>query len=109
VWRLDLAGGTGRPTARRHLVVDWAGDVAQLRHDGVVVADRFWDGDRWLIRVPERCDGEWTLHISPLRAGTGVGITERMAARLQGDDDLCALDGLRLEESTEWTIERSAR
>jgi hypothetical protein len=103
VWHFALPSA---PDTGDHgeLVIDWAGDVAELRHDGVTVADRFWDGDQWRILLPADAQGEWTLHISPLRAGGGVSLTERMAARVPAGGAVCELDSIGLERSVLWQL-----
>ena len=54
VWKVALPG-VGAPTAGDlvELVIDWEGDVAQLRADGIVIRDRFWDGLTWRVDMTD--------------------------------------------------------
>lgn len=66
------------------LDIDWAGDVAQLRIDGVTIDDRFWDGTRWSVSLPDAGatrDSEITLHVLPLSAESTVHLSAHAQAR----------------------------
>ena len=54
VWRVALPD-VGAHTAGDlvELVIDWEGDVAQLRLDGIPIRDRFWDGLTWRVDVTD--------------------------------------------------------
>ncbi|WP_448006139.1 beta-galactosidase [Agromyces bauzanensis] len=91
---------------RRYLEVEWAGDVAQLEADGIVVADRFWDGTPWTIRLDAlgiSDAAELTLRIVPLHPEASVHLPAAAEAiRHMTDGPLLALDGVRLIESPLW-------
>ncbi|MET0295965.1 MAG: beta-galactosidase, partial [Microbacterium sp.] len=54
VWRIPLpVARRAAPGDRIELVIDWEGDVAQLRADGIPIRDRFWDGLAWRIDVTD--------------------------------------------------------
>jgi hypothetical protein len=95
-----------RPDARRILTVDWAGDVATLEVDGVVVADRFWDGTPWHVDLdavgadPSRTV---TLRLLPLHPDAPVHLDEDAAARRAATTGpLCTLDAVTVEQSVRW-------
>jgi hypothetical protein len=93
---------------RRVLEVDWAGDVAVLEVDGLVVLDRFWDGTPWLIGLDAlgaSAEGGsvLTLRIVPLHPDAAVRLpvgAERRRRSVGGP--LVALDGVRLTSSPAW-------
>ncbi|MRG60013.1 beta-galactosidase [Agromyces sp. CFH 90414] len=103
-WTFALPASSG---ARRTLEVDWAGDVARLEVDGVVVADRFWDGTPWTIGLDAldlADDAQLTLRIVPLHPDAAVHLPEVAAARRAlVDDPLLALDGVTVVEAPLWT------
>ncbi|WP_136709636.1 beta-galactosidase [Agromyces sp. H66] len=102
-WTLELPP---ERHGRRYLEVEWAGDVARLEADGVVVADRFWDGTSWTIGL----DGlglahatELTLRIVPLHPEASVHLPAAAeAGRRATDGPLLALDDIRLIEAPLW-------
>ncbi|MGI9822138.1 beta-galactosidase [Agromyces sp. Marseille-Q5079] len=111
-WTFTLPAGSG---ARRYLEVDWAGDVARLEVDGVVVADRFWDGTTWTIGLDalDLADAaELTLRVLPLHPDAAVHLPEAAAARraeaghVASETPLIALDAVRLVEAPLWTEQR---
>ena len=72
VFHLDLGDDDGTDVV---LDLDWTGDVAQLRVDGELVDDRFWDGETWSVSLRDVgiVDGsEVTVHILPMAAGSTV-------------------------------------
>lgn len=80
VFALDLGAWDGDAI----LDIDWAGDVAQLRVDGVVVDDRFWDGERWSVSLTDvgaSPASTITLHLLPLSARATVWLPQTAAAR----------------------------
>ena len=109
---------------RRYLEIDWAGDVARLELDGVVVADRFWDGTTWTVGLDalglgERGDDDVTgsptadaaelvLRIVPLHPDAAVHLPEAAAARradaahAASDAPLISLDAVRVVEAPLW-------
>lgn len=102
-WSFRLPRPTG---ARRVLEIDWAGDVARLEVDGVVVADRFWDGTVWTIGLdaldlPD--DASLVLRIVPMHPDAAIHLLADAAARRVGTSGaLVALDAARLVESRLW-------
>jgi beta-galactosidase len=109
VHRLDDVGER-RPGVRRELRIDWAGDIAQLRVDSVVVADRFWDGTPWHVDL-DTIDGAGGARVS-LRV---LGLHRDSPVRVPADAEdrrratpgaLHSVDAVTLSRSTLW---RSAR
>ncbi|WP_425838292.1 beta-galactosidase [Microbacterium sp. PA5] len=88
------------------LDVDCGGDVAQLRVDGVVVDDRFWDGERWSISLPDvgaTPASTVTLHVLPLSVRSTVWLPPRAAARrAAAAPDLLSVDSVSLRTRTPW-------
>ena len=99
------------------LRIRWAGDVGQLRVDGRVVTDRFWDGSEWIVSLRDvgvRAGSEVTLHLLPLAAGSTVSLPRDARDRLAAaDGQLLALDSVALEWRGTWRephrVRRSAR
>ncbi|MGW8482042.1 beta-galactosidase [Microbacterium sp. NPDC055903] len=106
VWRLEIPASPKRAAdALVELVLDWEGDVAQLRADGVVIRDRFWDGQPWRIdvtEVPE--DAVLTLHVAPITARTPVDLPTAARARVDEAGLLCGLRSAELVTSTRWML-----
>lgn len=103
VYRLDIPSGLDADAVLR---VRWAGDVAQLRVDGITATDRFWDGSELVANVRDvgaGQDARVELHILPLRRDTGVHLPVDAAARLAASGDgLCALDDARIDQRALW-------
>ncbi|MFF2371685.1 beta-galactosidase [Agromyces sp. NPDC058110] len=101
---LTLPAPTG---SRRTLEIEWAGDVARLEVDGVVVADRFWDGTPWTIGLdalagPDAIgpDPQIVLRIVPLHPDAAVRLPEAAAARRAlVDGPLLALDAVTVTDT----------
>lgn len=101
VHRLRLPANLGPDATLR---IDWAGDVAQLRADGRIVADRFWDGSPFIVDLDDLGilpGSELELWILPLRTDAGIhlpaGAAERLADAADGGaPDLRALDRVRV-------------
>ena len=54
VWRVDVPSPEATADGDQvELVIEWEGDVAQLRADGVVIRDRFWDGLPWRVDITD--------------------------------------------------------
>ena len=106
VYRLELGAWDGDAV----LDIDWAGDVAQLRVDGEVVDDRFWDGERWsvsLVDVGGAPGSAVTLHVLPLSVRSTVWLPPRASARLaaaagSGASQLGAVDAVSLRTRAPW-------
>ena len=85
------------------LVIDWEGDVAQLRLDGIPIRDRFWDGLTWRIDVTDIDPAaELTLHIVPITAETAVDLDAAARARVEAASRLCAVNQVTRVVSTRW-------
>ncbi|ANG86521.1 beta-galactosidase [Microbacterium aurantiacum] len=101
VHRLHLPAAVGRDATLR---IGWAGDVAQLRADGRIVADRFWDASPFVVDLDDLRIGPDTdlqLWLLPLRTDAGIHLPAAAAQRLasaadDGGSALCALDGARV-------------
>lgn len=106
VYRLELGAWEGDAA----LDIDAAGDVAQLRVDGDVVDDRFWDGERWsvsLVDVGTTPGSVVTLHVLPLSVRSTVWLPSRAARRLaaaagSGASHLLAVDAVSLRTRAPW-------
>lgn len=102
IYRLDVPVDV----ADAVLDIDWAGDVAQLRVDGRIVDDRFWDGERWSVSVADAGitpDSEVSLLILPLSARSTIGLPAEARRRLASSaGDLCALDAVTLRPRGAW-------
>ncbi|MVA75182.1 beta-galactosidase [Auraticoccus sp. F435] len=104
VWQLPpLHPGDVGPGALLELLVRWEGDVAQLRADGVPVADRFWDGREWRIDITALPpQAVLTLHVAPLTTRTVVDLDPVAEARRREAAVLCAVLGVELVGSVLW-------
>ncbi|WP_307276407.1 beta-galactosidase [Arthrobacter sp. W4I7] len=108
VYRIDATAAFPPREGKGHaeLEIAWAGDVARLLVDGIVVADRFWDGSPWVIETHDagiRPGAEILLQILPLPKDAKVGVP--LAAQRRRDDadgDLAALDKVELIDWTTW-------
>ncbi|MFB7894574.1 beta-galactosidase [Microbacterium sp. NPDC056044] len=103
VYGLEVPDGLDDDAVLR---VRWAGDVAQLRVDGVTATDRFWDGSELVANLRDLGAGPGArieLHLLPLRRDTGVHLPADAADRLAGSTGvLCALDDARIEQRALW-------
>jgi hypothetical protein len=108
VYAVDL-GAAVLSGEHTELEVAWAGDVARLVVDGVVVGDRFWDGSPWIIEVNDagiRAGSEVRLQILPLSKYAKVGLpAEAQRRRDDASGDLISLDSLELLHWVGWTEE----
>lgn len=91
----------------RILQITWAGDVAQLLVDDVVVGDRFWDGTPWEIDLDVLAGAEGarvSLRILPLHRDAAVWLSaEALDRQRSSSGALCALDSVTLTRTTRWT------
>ena len=86
------------------LVIDWEGDVAQLRLDGIPIRDRFWDGLTWRIDVTDIDPAaELTLHIVPITTESLIDLDEAARARVEAAGRLCAVASITRVVSARWT------
>ena len=105
VWRVALPDA-GAPAAGDlvELVIEWEGDVAQLRLDGIPIRDRFWDGLTWRIDVTDIDPAaELTLHIVPITADSVIDLDAAARARVEEAGRLCAVNQVTRVVSTRWT------
>lgn len=100
--------GLGAPTttARRTMLIEWAGDVATLDVAGRTVADRFWDGTPWLIDLDAlgvEPGADVTLRILQLHPDSEVHLpAEAETRRRAGNGPLGSLDRLTGTRTTVW-------
>ncbi|XVU22462.1 beta-galactosidase [Actinoplanes sp. CA-054009] len=101
VYRLDIPEGSDW-----FLRIAWSGDVAQLRIDGRVATDRFWDGSPWLANLKDlgwHPGAELTLHILPLAAGSAVSLPPDARDRLlTAETQLLSIDEVALFSRSTW-------
>ncbi len=105
VWRI-VRPASARPAVGDlvELVIEWEGDVAQLRADGIPIRDRFWDGLAWRIDVTDIDPGvELTLHVAPITGETMVDLDAAARARVEAAGRLCAVHSVDRVVSTRWT------
>ena len=85
----------------------WAGDVGRIYIDGVLRADRFWDGSQWILDLDElkvNAESELILRILPLPREARIGLpADAEAWRGDHGKALHALDGIQLVEWFRWT------
>ncbi|WP_341955754.1 beta-galactosidase [Microbacterium sp. LWH13-1.2] len=105
VWRVVLPEAQDRSRGELiELVVDWKGDVAQLRADGVVIGDRFWDGLAWRIDITEISpDADLTLHIAPIAAHSVIDLDASVRQRVDAAGSLGAVVRVEHIVSSRWT------
>ncbi|KQR40171.1 beta-galactosidase [Microbacterium sp. Leaf159] len=105
VWRIALPAPQDRSRGDLiELVVDWEGDVAQLRADGVVIRDRFWDGLTWRIDITDLAPGaELTLHIAPIAAHSVIDLDASVRERVDAAGRLGAAIRVDRVVSSRWT------
>lgn len=89
------------------LDIDWAGDVGQLRSDGIPVDDRFWDGTRWSVSLADAGIGApsaLTLHVLPLSPDSTIALPAAAAARLSAaTTPIVAVDAVTVRLRGAWT------
>ncbi len=102
IFRLELPPHSADEDAV--LDIDWAGDVAELRAEGRVIDDRFWDGERWTVSLVDagiRPDEEVILHVLPLSPHSTIGLPAATRAQV-GVEPLCRLDAITLRPREAW-------
>jgi beta-galactosidase len=105
IHRLDLPAWALDPAHDAVLEIDWAGDVGQLRIDGRIVDDRYWDGSRWSVSVQDMrlAAGDVTLHLLPLAAASTVWVpADATARRASAPGPLLALDAVCVVSRGRW-------
>jgi len=105
VWRVDVPVREATADGDQiELVIEWEGDVAQLRADGVVIRDRFWDGLSWRVDITELSPGvELTLHIVPITTESMIDLDEAARARVDAGGRLCSVHRVDRVLSARWT------
>jgi beta-galactosidase len=111
VWRIVLPTATLTPAPtsgtagdRAELVVEWEGDVAHLRANGVTIGDRFWDGLAWRIDISDLQPGtELTIHVAPITTDTMVDLDSAVSARVTAAGRLCAVVSVERVVTARWT------
>ncbi|GAA1955179.1 beta-galactosidase [Agromyces allii] len=105
VWRVDLPTTEARAQGDLvELVIDWEGDVAQLRADGTVIRDRFWDGLPWRVDITDLAPGtELTLHVVPITTDSRIDLDAAAQARVAAEGRLCAVQHIERVVSVRWT------
>ena len=91
VWRVDVPMSEAETDGSQvELVIEWEGDVAQLRADDVVIRDRFWDGLPWRVDITDlRPGAELTLHIVPITSESRIDLDESARRRVDAKGQLC--------------------
>ncbi|MCS5714113.1 beta-galactosidase [Herbiconiux sp. CPCC 205716] len=88
------------------LEVHWAGDVARLLVDGVIVHDQFWSGVPLLVdtaRLGVGPDSELTLEVLPLHPEARVGLPDGAARRRRAvEHPLCEVDEIVVLRRGAW-------
>jgi hypothetical protein len=103
VYRLDIPEWVDEDAVLR---IRWAGDIAQLRVDGVTATDRFWDGSELVANLRDIGASRSTrveLHVLPLRRDSSVHLPADAAIRLAASGDgLCAVDAAEIDQRARW-------
>ena len=104
VWRVDVPSPeTTADGDQVELVIEWEGDVAQLRADGVVIRDRFWDGLPWRVDITDLSpDAELTLHIVPITTESLIDLDDAARARVEAAGLLCDVKSVTRVLSSRW-------
>ena len=104
VWRIAVPDRDAVVEGDRiELVIEWEGDVAQLRADGIVVRDRFWDGSSWRVDITALSPGaELTLHVVPITTESVIDLDENARARVAAAGRLCAVHRVDRVLSSRW-------
>ncbi|WP_194762309.1 beta-galactosidase [Microbacterium sp. UFMG61] len=105
VWRVLLPTPQDRADGDLvELVIEWEGDVAQLRADGVVIHDRFWDGRDWRIDITELSSAvDLTLHVAPIATHSVIDLDESVRARVDEAGRLGSVIRVAHVVSSRWT------
>nr|WP_201470706.1 beta-galactosidase [Microbacterium hydrocarbonoxydans] len=86
------------------LVIEWEGDVAQLRADGVVIRDRFWDGQDWRMDITDLPPAaRLTLHVAPMAAHSVIDLDASARARVDEAGRLGSVIRVDHVVSSRWT------
>lgn len=105
-YKVQLPADVFANGARAELEIAWAGDVAQLLVNGVLVADRYWDGSPWVLEIDDAGitpGADVTLQILPLSKAARVGLPLEAKRRLDASPgDLGVLDSVQLIPWCSW-------
>jgi hypothetical protein len=105
IYRLGLPDWALDPAHDAVVEIEWAGDAGQVRIDGRIVDDRYWDGSTWSLSVQDLglADSVDVL-LLPLAADSTVWLPEPTAERRRraGAAPLLALDRVRVTSRGPW-------
>lgn len=104
-YRLELPEWALDPVHDAVVEIDWAGDAGQVRSDGRIVDDRYWDGSRWSLSVADLgLSTSIDVLLLPLAAESTVWLPEAAAERRlrAGAAPLLALDRVRVVSRGPW-------
>lgn len=94
------------PSDGSEMEIHWNGDAARLLVDGVMVADRFWDGSCWLLDMSAlgiRDSSIVTLEILPLHPAAHINVQASLPDRDQIESrDGYSLPGVRIVNWVAW-------
>jgi hypothetical protein len=106
IYKVEVPAEVFANGAHAELEIAWAGDVAQLLVDGVLVADRYWDGSPWVLEIHDAGitpASDVTLQILPLSKAARVGLPlEAQRRRDSAPGDLAALDSVQVISWSSW-------
>ena len=104
VWRIDVPSPEATADGdQSELVIEWEGDVAQLRADGVVIRDRFWDGLPWRVDITDLSpSAELTLHVVPITSESLIDLDDAARLRVEARGELCAVNSITRVLSARW-------
>lgn len=105
IYRLGLPDWALDPAHDAVVEIEWAGDAGQVRIDGRIADDRYWDGSTWSLSVQDLglADSADVL-LLPLAADSTVWLPEPAAERRRraGAAPLLALDRVRVTSRGPW-------
>jgi hypothetical protein len=106
VFKVEVPAEVFSRGAHAELEIAWAGDIAQLLIDGILVADRYWDGSPWVLEIHDAGIAPGchvTLQILPLSKAAKVGLPKEAQRRRDAvPGDLAALDSVQLISWRSW-------
>ena len=103
LWRVEVPSPRTSVGDQVELVIEWEGDVAQLRADGVVIRDRFWDGLPWRVDITDLSPhAELTLHIVPVTTESLIDLDDAARLRVEAAGLLCDVKSVTRVLSSRW-------
>jgi hypothetical protein len=103
LWRVEVPSPRTSVGDQVELVIEWEGDVAQLRADGVVIRDRFWDGLPWRVDITDLSPhAELTLHIVPVTTESLIDLDDAARLRVEASGLLCDVKSVTRVLSSRW-------